>query len=562
MKWLTNVNVATKLIGAFLMVSLIGGVIGGIGISNLQKLNESTETLYQRELLGLSYIKEANINLIYIGRATRNLILSSTKEEQQLQVERVKKFIGQLESYIDQASPLFVTEEGKRALKSFNDTWIEYKAGIQTVVDMAVKEGVSSQRQSVALLNGDLRKIAEQADDALTELSKRKEQNAEDSLADANAVFSQSRTLMLFLAFSGIALGVFLGLLIARHIGKPLQQTVEGAERIAQGDLSFNLEAERKDEFGQLLNAMQRLKLAINTLVADVNTLSNSAQDGHLNVRADADQHQGEFRKIIQGVNLMMDRITQPINEAIEVLGQVEQGDMTRSINGQYQGQFDVLKSSVNGTIHKLSRTIGEVVGAASQLSNAAEQISATSQSLSQSNSEQAASVEETSASIEQMASSINQNAENAQVTDGMAAKAAKEAREGGEAVKQTVEAMKSIATRIGMSGAGGGANRDAQRDQLRQSMQRDGLNGGDRSGDRTNGDRGGDRAGSDRMGGDRSGAERGGDRSSGGHDSSFGRDPGGFGDTHGARFDSGKSFGGGGRSFGGGGGHFGGGRR
>lgn len=113
------------------------------------------------------------------------------------------------------------------------------------------------------------------------------------------------------------------------------------------------------------------------------------------------------------------------------------------------------------------------------------------------------------------------------------------------------------------MSGAGGGANRDAQRDQLRQSMQRDGMSGGDRSG------------GSDRMGGDRAGGgsdRAGGERSGGSRDSSFGRDPGGFGDTHGARFDSGKSFGGGGsssrslggggRSFGGGGGHFGGGRR
>lgn len=114
------------------------------------------------------------------------------------------------------------------------------------------------------------------------------------------------------------------------------------------------------------------------------------------------------------------------------------------------------------------------------------------------------------------------------------------------------------------MSGAGGGANRDAQRDQLRQSMQRDGMSGGDRvggTGERSGGDR--MSGGGDRMSGERSGSSR---------DSSFGRDPGGFGDTHGARFDSGKSFGGGGssrsfggggRSFGGGGGgHFGGGRR
>ena len=106
------------------------------------------------------------------------------------------------------------------------------------------------------------------------------------------------------------------------------------------------------------------------------------------------------------------------------------------------------------------------------------------------------------------------------------------------------------------MGGAGGGANRDAERDQLRQSMQRDGMSGGDRSaGDRM----GSERSGSDRLGGDRAGGSR---------ESSFGRDPGGFGDTRGARFDSGDRFGGGGKSFSGGGrsfgggGHFGGGRR
>jgi methyl-accepting chemotaxis protein len=50
---------------------------------------------------------------------------------------------------------------------------------------------------------------------------------------------------------------------------------------------------------------------------------------------------------------------------------------------------------------------------------------------------------------MEQMGASINQNAENARVTDGMAAKAATEAEEGGRAVKETVAAMQQIAKRI-----------------------------------------------------------------------------------------------------------------
>jgi len=47
------------------------------------------------------------------------------------------------------------------------------------------------------------------------------------------------------------------------------------------------------------------------------------------------------------------------------------------------------------------------------------------------------------------MAASVKQNADSANVTDGMATKAAKEALDGGDAVGKTVEAMKSIATKI-----------------------------------------------------------------------------------------------------------------
>jgi methyl-accepting chemotaxis protein len=64
---------------------------------------------------------------------------------------------------------------------------------------------------------------------------------------------------------------------------------------------------------------------------------------------------------------------------------------------------------------------------------------------------EQASSVEETSASVEQMGVSINQSGDNAKVTEGMAAQAANRAAAGGEAVKETVAAMKSIAGKIGI---------------------------------------------------------------------------------------------------------------
>jgi methyl-accepting chemotaxis protein len=101
--------------------------------------------------------------------------------------------------------------------------------------------------------------------------------------------------------------------------------------------------------------------------------------------------------------------------------------------------------------IARLSQVVAEINGGAQAIASASEEVSATAQALAQASNEQAAGVEETSASIEQMTASIAQNTENAKVTDGMATKAAREATEGGEAVKATVTAMNQIAKKIGI---------------------------------------------------------------------------------------------------------------
>ena len=141
--------------------------------------------------------------------------------------------------------------------------------------------------------------------------------------------------------------------------------------------------------------------------------------------------------------------ITRPLSEAVAVANKLANGDLTAKIEVTSRDETGELLIAMQNMVVKLSQIIGEVRGAADNLSSASEEVSATAQSLSQTSSEQAVSVEETSASIGQMTSSINQNTENAKVTDGMAFKAAKEATEGSEAVKETVSAMKSIADKI-----------------------------------------------------------------------------------------------------------------
>jgi methyl-accepting chemotaxis protein len=360
MNWFKNLKISVKLIASFLIVSAITGAVGYVGIDNMAKLHAEAESLYQKELMGVSYIKEANVDLIYIHRALRDLILASSQDGRQKSADAVQRNIKLLQENMEKAQGLFHSEEGKKMLADFHGSWSQYEDALHKALKIAESEKLMDHRESVSYMTSELRPKADAVDDLLTSLSKNKEENARKSAEHAAVLYSSSRSLMLGIAIGGVVIGMLLGLLISRGITRSLAESVEAANRLAEGDLTTRIEVRSKDEVGQLMSAMKAM-------------------------------------------------------------------------------------------VAKLSQVIGEVRSSADSLSSASEEVSATAQTLSQATTEQAASVEETSSSLEQMSASINQNAENAKVTNGMADKASKEAGEGGQAVKQTVDAMKSIADKIGI---------------------------------------------------------------------------------------------------------------
>ena len=181
----------------------------------------------------------------------------------------------------------------------------------------------------------------------------------------------------------------------------------------------------------------------------ELDMMVNAAAQGDFSSRLTLDGKTGFFGKIFVAMNQLMQTSQQGLSDVAQVLAAVAEGDLTQRITHDYHGLFGKVKDSVNTSSDNLTRVMSDVRSAANALTGAANQVSATAQSLSQAASQQASSVEHTSAAIDVMSASINQNSDNAKVTDGMATKATTEAVEGGDAVNQTVTAMKQIAAKI-----------------------------------------------------------------------------------------------------------------
>ncbi len=135
---------------------------------------------------------------------------------------------------------------------------------------------------------------------------------------------------------------------------------------------------------------------------------------------------------------------------AAEAVKTIADGDLSVAVQ-LLPGDHNSLLFDLNAMRNQLSEVVQQVLGNAEVLSSASKQVSATAQSISQATTQQAASVEETTSSIEQLNASVQQNTENAHVTEQMASKSSTEAKQGGEAVIETVKAMKQIAKKIGL---------------------------------------------------------------------------------------------------------------
>ncbi len=226
-----------------------------------------------------------------------------------------------------------------------------------------------------------------------------------------------------------------------------LQGAVEVAEKVADGDLSVRVNIlSDKDNLGKSLDKMV---MTIKDIVGDINNLTNSAMEGKLDVRGDAEKFGGDYARIVRGVNNTLDAVVHPLKMTASYIDNISKGFIPELITESYKGDFNKIKSNLNSMIENLTRFAIEVQNAAEHVASGSEEVSTSAGQMSLGASQQAANIEQIASSMEQMSTSVSQNADNSRETSSIALKAAQDAQEGGKAVRETVQAMKSISEKI-----------------------------------------------------------------------------------------------------------------
>jgi methyl-accepting chemotaxis protein len=140
----------------------------------------------------------------------------------------------------------------------------------------------------------------------------------------------------------------------------PLNVSAEYVDRISKGDIPPKITETYKGDFNEIKNNLNNCVDAVNALVADAGLLVKAAVEGKLATRADATKHQGDYRKIVEGVNQTLDAVIGPLNVSAEYVDRISKGDIPPKITETYKGDFNEIKNNLNACIDAVSQLVAE----------------------------------------------------------------------------------------------------------------------------------------------------------------------------------------------------------
>ncbi|WP_374584983.1 methyl-accepting chemotaxis protein [Pseudoduganella sp.] len=365
---LNQMKVGTRLLLSFIAIALSGAVVAGIGIVNMGKIHDMNERMYEQELLGLSNIKEANISLIYIGRAMRSVLLSSSEADRATHLGRVEQRRAELRNYLAEADKRFYTPTGRAALAQLHRDLAAYDADVQQLVQRVKSQPLQENNELANFVMNSMAKKANVVDDRMTELAKMKEKNAEDAAKAGAAMYESSRSFMIMLvigsAMMGLGLGAWITRSLQRQLGGEPAEAAAIASRIAEGDLSVDIRTKPNDN-SSMLFALSRMRDSLANIVGQVRagteTIATATQQiavGNQDLSSRTEQQAGSLEETASS----MEELTSTVRQNADNARQANQLATTASEVATRGGAVVAQVVDTMGAINEASRRVVDII--------------------------------------------------------------------------------------------------------------------------------------------------------------------------------------------------------
>ncbi len=475
---LNKIKIGPKLIGGFLIVAIIAGIVGFLGIMNMKKIDDKDTFLYEKCTVPLVDLNNIAVPLQRMRVDFEAMLRSNDPKFIEAKLSRVQEHFESIDKGVKHYESTLIDEHDKQRYIELKEKVIAWHTASDKILQL---RNTNKPAAVYAYMDGDAYKIVSDLR-SLVDTMLSENVDAAKKTSDNNTKTANSATFQMIVSIIlGIVLAMIIGIFLTLSITRPVNLAMSTAKKLAEedlanltdvltassiGDLSKSVEiktqeisVKSEDEIGilgktfnQMIakfkesgKAVEKLKSSLEAVSGETLMLAKAASEGQLSTRGNTNKFQGTYKNMVDGFNMTLDAVINPINEAQATLEKVAARDMTARVMGDYKGDLAKIKSAINTAVDNLDQALTQVAEATEQVSSGSQQISAGSQSLAQGANEQASSLEEVSSSLEEMSSMTKQNAENANQAKNLAGEANENAAVGTEAMNRMSQSINKI---------------------------------------------------------------------------------------------------------------------
>ena len=404
------------------IIASIIGLVGYRGISQIMKSSDEISVVRLPSIHGLFEISNGQKS-VWIGERGLINRRMMDKEIRKAQYDYIELAFKNADEGWKIYEPLPQTAEEAVEWKLFVPLWEQWKKDHQKVVDLSrekdklMSNGIEKDDDKITKLDNDAfeaslnaRQSFLKAEEKINALIDINIKVAKEEEAIADEAYSSAALLLIIFIIIGVIIAMALGLIIAANIGgilkqlveetkklveaavagkldtradvnktnfefqeipkginacldavvRPLNVAAEYVDRISKGDVPPKITDSYNGDFNEIKNNLNKCIDAVNLLVTDAAMLSKSAIEGKLDTRADANKHDGDFKKIVQGVNDTLDNVIRPLNVAAEYVDRISNGDIPPRITDSYNGDFNEIKNNLNKCIDAVNMLVAD----------------------------------------------------------------------------------------------------------------------------------------------------------------------------------------------------------
>ncbi len=358
-----EMKIGSKLIAAAIIISLLSGVVGALGIYNLQILSANARDMYDNQTVAIATITNVGEDFQKIRSYSRDIILAETPQERNKIVEDIQKLRTSINDDLAKFEKTMRSQNTKDAYNKLVEARKTYGTYLDKVVSLALENKSTEAYQM--LKSTDMTKSVDEAEKALEQLIEIKKQNAEQEINTDSANAKKTTVTMIIIVAAGMVLSIFLGYVLARSISNPVKKLVNVANHIADGDLNIFVETGGKDELGELAEAFRRMKDKINDTMLSINDAAEQVASGSRQVSDSSialSQGATEQASSIEQLTASMEQISSQTKLNAENANKANQlTETTKATAAEGDGQMaEMIKAmeDINDSSNNISRII------------------------------------------------------------------------------------------------------------------------------------------------------------------------------------------------------------